>query len=213
MRKEAKAVDQDAFARTLEAVRLLPVIRTGSADAAVALGQELLAAGLTFLEVSWTTPEAARAVKALASVGATVGAGTILDPDMADEAVGAGAEFLVAPTFSPEVARFAQNRKLAYLPGVFTPEESLRAYRAGFVLQKLFPAATAGPQHLKALREVFGGVRYVPTGGIGWHDAPAWIAAGAVAVGMGSAIRRGGGSIRENLQAFQAAVHAAREAG
>lgn len=205
---------QDAFQQTLERVRLLPVIRTASAEAAVELGRELIAAGLTFLEVSWTTPGAARAVAALRSTGATVGAGTILDPDMADEAVESGAEFLVAPTFSPDVGRFAQDRRVAYLPGVLTPEESLRAYRAGFVLQKLFPASTVGPRHMQALQEVLVGVRYVPTGGIGWGDAPAWIGAGAVAVGMGGAIRRGpGSSIRENLAAFRAAVGSAREAG
>ncbi|MCL8206645.1 MAG: bifunctional 4-hydroxy-2-oxoglutarate aldolase/2-dehydro-3-deoxy-phosphogluconate aldolase [Actinomycetia bacterium] len=207
-------MQQDALHQMLEHVRLLPVIRTASAEAAVELGRELMAAGLSFLEVSWTTPDAARAVEALRDAGATVGAGTILDLGRAREAAAAGAEFLVAPTFAPEVGRWAEEQRLAYLPGVLTPEESLRAYQAGFRLQKLFPAATVGPGHLKAMQEVFGGVRYVPTGGIGWADAPTWIAAGAVAVGMGGAIRRGPhASIRENLAAFRAAVAAAREAG
>lgn len=194
-------MSQTKFEEALTRTRFLPIIRVGSVNEAVDLGHRLQDAGINLLEVSWTTPGAAEAVRRLSDGQATIGAGTVLDAAMAQAAYEAGATFLVAPNFSPEVLAFARPRGLPYLAGAMTPTEVYRVYAAGISTIKLFPASSGGISHLKAMQEVYPGVRFVPTGGISPIDAPNWIQAGALAVGMGGALTRSSTSeLRETLR-------------
>lgn len=183
-------MNQKDFVRTLRSSRLLPVLRSARTEDAVELGMRLHAAGVPLLEVSWTTPDASDAVKTLVVRHPVVGAGTILDAKMAEAALAAGAAFLVAPTHSATVQTIAETAGVAYLPAGYTPQEIYNIMVAGIDTVKLFPAATGGIAHLRALRDVYPGVRFVPTGGIGLDAIPQWIGAGALAVGAGGALGR-----------------------
>ena len=167
---------------------VLPIIRAANPQEALTLGQRVQEVGFGLVEVSWTTPGAASVVRQLAHAREGVGGGTILSAAMAEAAIVAGCQYLVAPNFSPEVWRVAQNRQIPYLPGVMTPSEVAVALDAGLTYLKLFPASFGGVAHLKALCAVFPKAKFVPTGGIVFADRVQWLTAGAVAVGIGSGI-------------------------
>lgn len=161
----------------LAELQLLPVVTIDEADRAVGLGQALLQGGLPCAEITFRTPAAEEALRALAAVdGLLVGAGTILDEDQVARAVDAGARFLVSPGLDEDVVRAAQARDVPILPGVATPTEVQRARRLGLEVVKLFPAeALGGIPMLKALAAPFPGMRFVPTGGVSPDNLGAWL--------------------------------------
>jgi 2-dehydro-3-deoxyphosphogluconate aldolase/(4S)-4-hydroxy-2-oxoglutarate aldolase len=190
-------VTASARSRTVDAInglRVVAIIRATSADEAVQVGELLVAAGLTVVEVALTTPQGLDAIRALAAVddGRIVGAGTVLDVAAGRKAVEAGARFIVSPGLDERVVREAARLGVAAMPGAATPTEIMRARSLGADFVKLFPASTYGPDHLRALRVVFPDVAFVPTGGVGPQNAAAWFEAGASAVAVGSALTHGG---------------------
>ncbi len=167
---------------------LIAVIRGSSPDDARAKAERALKAGVEVLEIAWTTPNADEVIRSLKPHRAIVGAGTVLTAKAAELAVNAGAEFLFAPNYSADVLAVAQSRSVVYIPGVLTPRDVADALAAGLKVLKLFPAASGGIAHFKALREPFPGLEWIPTGGVTWETVDDWIAHGAVGVGMGSAL-------------------------
>lgn len=172
----------------LRDARAFAVVRARDAEEAVAIAEALHAGGLQAIELTFTTPgieEALREVRARLGTGLLLGAGTISTPGQALAAVENGADFLVSPHLDvPLLETMLATGRLA-MPGVITPSEVATALRAGVDVVKLFPAATVGIQHLKALLGPFPGLQVVPTGGVSVAAAAAWLAAGAVAVGLG----------------------------
>ena len=169
--------------------KLLGVVRAGSPEEAAQLAHRLLGAGLRCVEVAFTTPSAARAIRevvASAPPGAVIGAGTVLSAADAAAAVEAGARFLVAPDLSEEVVAAAHHHGVPVMPGVGSVTELRRALRLGADAAKLFPAAHFGPQWLRDVRAALPHVPVVPTGGVTAESVPDWLAAGAVACGLGS---------------------------
>lgn len=157
----------------------------------------LIEGGIPTLEFTIEQPHALPAISELrrsAGDQVWVGAGTVRDLPSARRAVEAGAQFLVSPAFTDEVAQFASENHVPYLPGVLTPIEVEAAARAGCDLVKLFPARPLGPGYLKAIAAPLTGIDFLPTGGIGIEDAPDFIAAGAFAVGLGGSLVAGGDS-------------------
>ncbi|MEU0805840.1 bifunctional 4-hydroxy-2-oxoglutarate aldolase/2-dehydro-3-deoxy-phosphogluconate aldolase [Streptomyces sp. NPDC005970] len=180
--------------RAALAQRVFAIIRSDSYDHATATADTLLSAGLTTLEFSLTTPFALEAVTTLVrEVGdeAVIGAGTVLDAASARMAVDAGARFLVSPSLDPEVIRTGHRYGLPVFPGVATPTEMVRALELGADALKLFPASAHSPRWVKDVRAALPQAALLPTGGVTVADAPEWIAAGAVACGMGSALSEG----------------------
>lgn len=178
----------------IRAERVIGIIRRESAAAAIDHGRKLLEAGLRVIEVSFTTPDAAKAVATLRSEappGAFVGAGTVLSVKLALEAISAGAQLLVAPNLEPAVIQVAVEAGVAMVPGVATATETTQATALGASLVKLFPASTIGPDGMAAILEALPEVEYVPTGGVTVAAASDWFAAGAVALGMGASIANG----------------------
>jgi 2-dehydro-3-deoxyphosphogluconate aldolase / (4S)-4-hydroxy-2-oxoglutarate aldolase len=174
--------------------RLVAIIRTASWPEAEARALALLGAGVRAVEIALTTPGAFRAVEAVVAAappGSVVGVGTVIDTAAAAEAARCGARFVVSPNFDEDVVRTAHRHGLAALPGCATPTEALAALEAGADLVKLFPAVTWTPRSIGAVLEALPQLPLVPTGGVGIDDAPDWIAAGAVAVGMGGGLSRG----------------------
>ncbi|MET9341160.1 bifunctional 4-hydroxy-2-oxoglutarate aldolase/2-dehydro-3-deoxy-phosphogluconate aldolase [Nonomuraea sp. NPDC003804] len=174
----------------LVADRVIGIIRAPSAETAVTYGRRLSAAGLAAVEVSLSTPGALAAVRELAT-GALVGAGTVLDAVQAGMAIEAGARFLVCPTLDADVIRAGHRHGVPVVAGASTPTEIVRALEAGADLVKLFPATQSSPQALRDILQALPQAPIVPTGGISTATAPEWIAAGAVAVGIGGELTRG----------------------
>jgi 2-dehydro-3-deoxyphosphogluconate aldolase/(4S)-4-hydroxy-2-oxoglutarate aldolase len=171
--------------------RVVAVLRGDDPARVVEAGVILNEAGISCLEVTFTTPRAPEAIEELRArlpESAALGAGTVLDAGQAREALAAGATFLVTPAPCPDVVEEAVRRGVPALPGAFTPGEILTAWRAGASAVKVFPAATGGPGHIRDLRGPFPDIALIPTGGIGIDDAAAYLAAGAIAVGLGSSL-------------------------
>ena len=131
----------------------------------------------------------------------------------AERAIDAGATFLVMPHLDPELVAWAASRGTPVLPGCATPTEILAAWRAGAAAVKLFPASSAGPGFVARCRGPFPEIPLLPTGGVTLETAPAFIAAGAIGVGMGGWLLGDGrpAGIRERAAAAVAAVAAARQ--
>lgn len=180
--------------RAALAQRVFAIVRSESYDQAAAVADTLLSAGLTTLEISLTTPFALEAVTTLVrEVGddAIIGAGTVLDATSARMAVDAGARFLVSPSLDEGVIRTGHRYGIPVFPGVATPTEMVRAMELGADAIKLFPASGYAPGWIKDVRAALPQAALLPAGGITVDTAPDWIAAGAVACGMGPELTEG----------------------
>ncbi|WP_406142493.1 bifunctional 4-hydroxy-2-oxoglutarate aldolase/2-dehydro-3-deoxy-phosphogluconate aldolase [Streptomyces sp. NBC_01089] len=199
--------------RAVTAQRVFGIVRTPGPREAVAASDAVLDAGLHAVEIALTTPGALRAVAQLTErrPGALVGAGTVLDGAAARAAVEAGARFLVSPSLHPEVIRTGHRYGVPVFPGVTTPTEMVRALEEGADALKLFPASAVPPSWLRDVRAALPQAPVIPTGGVTIENAPEWIAAGAVACGMGSALTSGGAQAAgERVTALLGRLAAAR---
>jgi 2-dehydro-3-deoxyphosphogluconate aldolase/(4S)-4-hydroxy-2-oxoglutarate aldolase len=188
----------------LRRARIVPVVRTGDPGEAQAIVERLLAAGLNVIELTTTIPgwpEAVAAVRA-AAPEACVGVGTILSEAQAREALRARPDFCVSPCLVPAARGVLATAGIPFVEGGLTPTEVLDAASRG--IAKLFPAHVGGPRYLRSLLAVAPGARIVPTGGIPLAEVGAWLAAGAVAVGVGADLTAPGdvgARVREALTA------------
>jgi 2-dehydro-3-deoxyphosphogluconate aldolase/(4S)-4-hydroxy-2-oxoglutarate aldolase len=180
-------------ARALETIlraRVVPIIRTRSAEWAMAVAEVLASSGLGVIEVTFTVPDAAAVIERLRRrfPEILVGGGTVTDAPTARRAVAAGAQFLLSPALSPGMAAVARRHGVLAVPGAYTPTEALAALEGGAELVKIFPADTGGPAHIRAILAPLPSARLLPTGGVRPDSAGEWLAAGAAAVGIGSAL-------------------------
>ncbi len=173
---------------------LVAILRGATPDRAADLGRTLHGAGVRIVEVPLNSPEPFASIRILHDLGlpdCLVGAGTVLTATDVRRTFDAGGRLVVAPNCNDEVIRSALDLGMTVMPGIATATEAFRAVDAGATILKLFPAATYGPGHLKALKTVLpAAVRLYPVGGIGAADIPAWLAAGADGFGFGSEIFR-----------------------
>jgi 2-dehydro-3-deoxyphosphogluconate aldolase/(4S)-4-hydroxy-2-oxoglutarate aldolase len=196
--------------------RLVAVIRTDTRQQAVDAGLAAHEGGVRALEVTWTVPGAAQALAALRErlPQALLGAGTIIAVEQAEQAAAAGAQFMVGPSVQEEVIAFCRGRGILVIPGALTPTEVVRAHGLGAEIVKIFPAAqVGGPAYIKALRGPLPQVRLMPTGGVNPQNIPAYLEAGAFALGAGSdlIVRKAAAegrfdAITQNARAFVVAV-------
>ena len=194
--------------------RLIAILRGLNAEAASDFGMTLVSLGIRCVEVTVQDEAGLRALAATVGAadgsGGVVGAGSVTSVERARQAADAGARFLVSPGFSEDVVGYAHKQGLPVLPGVATPTEIQRAHTLGVETVKLFPAQQlGGVEYLRALRGPFPKMQFVPTGGIGFDNAPEYFAAGALAVGLGGQLTGpdGLGRLRAWLDRLEAAVH------
>jgi 2-dehydro-3-deoxyphosphogluconate aldolase / (4S)-4-hydroxy-2-oxoglutarate aldolase len=156
------------------------------------VGAEVIEGGVDVVEVPLGVPGALDAVRSLAArfPSALVGAGTVMTAADAASALDGGARFLLSPVLRPEVVEAAHAAGAAAVPGAFTPTEIDACMRAGADVVKLFPADRLTPADLRILLAALPDARLLPTGGISAANAADWLAAGAVAVGVGGALTR-----------------------
>jgi 2-dehydro-3-deoxyphosphogluconate aldolase/(4S)-4-hydroxy-2-oxoglutarate aldolase len=172
----------------LSATRVIAILRAGDSSRAEAVADTLVEGGIRCLELTMTTPGALEVVERLAArlpADVEVGMGTVLTAGEVDRAVAAGARFVVSPSVAPAVINAASRHGIASYPGALTPTEIHSAWTAGASAVKLFPAGSLGPGYLTAVRAPLPDIPVVPTGGIDITAVPAWLDAGAGAVGMG----------------------------
>jgi 2-dehydro-3-deoxyphosphogluconate aldolase/(4S)-4-hydroxy-2-oxoglutarate aldolase len=172
----------------LRARKIVGIVRGAHPEAALRTVLALFDEDIDLVEVSLNTADALDVIgKARAVLGpdAALGAGTVINADDAAHAADAGASFVVTPALGPGVEA-ALARGLPVLGGAFTPGEVVAAVGAGVTAVKLFPASLGGVSYLRALRDPFPDVPFVPVGGVDAKIAPTYLAAGAVAVGVGS---------------------------
>ncbi len=205
----------------LRATGVVAVIRTEHSSDLVSVAQALSAGGVRLVEITLTVPGALDVIRdSVARLGkkAYVGAGTVLDAAAAHDAIDAGAAFVVSPGLDAQTVALCNEAGIAVMPGAFTPHEILQAWKAGADVVKVFPADLGGPEYIKTVKEPLPQVELLPTKGITLDSAPAFIRAGAVAVGAGGALVSGAmirskeyTRITENASSFIRAVRAARE--
>jgi 2-dehydro-3-deoxyphosphogluconate aldolase / (4S)-4-hydroxy-2-oxoglutarate aldolase len=177
----------------IASARCIAIVRADSAAEAAATGRALVEGGLSVVEVAYTTPGASAAIAQLRSAcpAAVIGAGTVLDGAAAFAAVSAGAQFLVSPVVAEDVLRSGHRYGVPVVPGAATPTEIGAAMDLGADAVKLFPAGSLGIGYLRSVAAAMPQVPFVPTGGITLESAPAWLDAGAMAVGVGGDLTRG----------------------
>ncbi len=182
-------MSRSAVVARIRARRVVGILRC---DEPRRVGTAVIEGGLDVVEVPLGVPGALAAISSLSDSfpSAVVGAGTVMTADDARAALDAGARFLLSPVLRPEVVAAAHAADAAAVPGAFTPTEIDACTAAGADLVKLFPADRLTPADLRVLLAALPDAPLVPTGGVNAADAGAWLAAGAVAVGVGGALTR-----------------------
>lgn len=173
----------------LKSTPVIPLVQAEDPAIALKIANALKEGGLTTLEVVWRTDAAMDCMEAIISEvpGVTVGAGTVLTKEQAEEAVRRGAQFIVAPGLTKDVVDVSQNAGLDVYPGISTPSEAQLAWSMGLKTVKFFPAALAGGvPMLKALSSVFRGLTFMPTGGVSAKNLHEFLALPSVVACGGS---------------------------
>ncbi|GAA3640898.1 bifunctional 4-hydroxy-2-oxoglutarate aldolase/2-dehydro-3-deoxy-phosphogluconate aldolase [Kineosporia mesophila] len=172
----------------LAAHPVVPVVVIDDADQAVPLGQALLAGGIAVMEVTLRTAAGLEGIRRLRALeGMTVGAGSVLTVEQVNEVVDAGATFVVSPGISPDVVRRAQALGVPALPGISSSTDLMTAVSLGLKEVKFFPAGLlGGPAMIKALSAPFGGITFMPSGGVGLANLREYLALPCVPAVSGS---------------------------
>lgn len=192
---------------------LIAILRGVRPDEVEAIGDALVAAGFTLIEVPMNSPDPLDSIARLAkrvSEDVVVGAGTVLRPEQVAQVAEAGGAMVISPNFNAAVVTASAAAGLVALPGVATPTEAFAALDAGAAAIKLFPAEGSSPAVLKAMRAVLPpGTRVLPVGGVTPELMQPWRDAGAAGFGLGSALYKPGMSADEvgaRARAFVAAL-------
>jgi 2-dehydro-3-deoxyphosphogluconate aldolase/(4S)-4-hydroxy-2-oxoglutarate aldolase len=214
--------DRQTTLQALKNTGVVAVIRADKAEDLVDVGRALRQGGVQFIEITMTVPGALavieRATTALQHDDVYIGAGTVLDAETARLAILAGANYVVSPAFRPDMIAMCKRYSVAVMPGAMTPTEVLNAWEAGADIVKIFPAGVGGPQFFKDLKGPFPHIEIMPTGAVNRETAPAFIKAGACAVGVGGELAgkpliaaRDFATITRNAAEFLAIVEAAKK--
>jgi 2-dehydro-3-deoxyphosphogluconate aldolase / (4S)-4-hydroxy-2-oxoglutarate aldolase len=205
----------------VEQLGIVAIIRMKDPGKVRAVFDAIGEGGVRVIEVTMTVPGAVELIRQLAASlpeGFVLGAGTVLDAETARQVIDAGARFVVSPVFRRDVIAACHAQDAAVMPGCFTPTEILDAWDMGADIVKVFPATALGPTFIKDVRGPLPQVKLMPTGGVTLDNAGDWIRAGAVAVGVGTALLdtaaiAGGNyaALRANAAKIVAGVRAARE--
>ena len=187
----------DRTVQLIEKGGVVPVVRLPDLAGAVELARALLDGGVTAFELTMTSPGALDAltllrerVPAFVRGEAALGMGSVLNRKMAAEAIARGAQFVVAPTLDLPTVHYCAGLGVPVMPGAFTPTEVQTAWQAGAAVVKVFPATKLGPGYFEDILAPLPHLKLMPTGGVDLENAGSFVRAGAVAVGVGSALVR-----------------------
>ena len=171
-------------------IGVIPAIKVSSAEDAHFAAEAVIRGGIPIVEITMTVPQAVELIMHLVRYHGTrmiVGAGTVLDTQMARRAIDAGASFLTAPGFDFSIVEFAAHENLAVLPGGLTPTEVVTAWRVGADFVKVFPCPrVGGDKYIKDLKTALPQIPLIAAGGVNQQTAASFILAGATAIGVGT---------------------------
>ena len=198
--------------QVMELAPVIPVLVVDWVEDAIPIAQALVKGGLPALEVTMRTPAALDVMREMAKVeGAIVGAGTVLNPRQLDQALEAGARFIVSPGLTEPLGKAAIAAKIPFLPGTATAGDIMRGMDMGLTHFKFFPAETSGGlPALKALAAPLHTARFCPTGGITAESAPRWLAESFIKCVGGSWIVPKGPVDPDKIEALARAAAALR---
>lgn len=177
--------------RQLQIDRIVGIVRLNDSSNLVELARVLQDAGVNFLEITLTTPNA---FKAIEKIGETldddfyVGAGTVTTSDLAEKAIKSGAKFIVSPNFKKEVIELSHSNSIPVMPGCLTPTEIFEAHEAGADVIKIFPSSLGGTAYLKEMRGPFPEIKFMPTGSIAQEVIVEYLKVGAFCLGIGTSM-------------------------
>jgi 2-dehydro-3-deoxyphosphogluconate aldolase/(4S)-4-hydroxy-2-oxoglutarate aldolase len=182
-------MDRIQLIAELQASRLVAVVRSKSAEEALALGRAAAEGGIKFVEITFSVPGALDVIKQLSSQkNLHVGAGTVLALQQAERAIGAGAQFIVSPSLELNLIGICHAANLACFPGAATPTEIIAAQRARADLVKIFPAdLVGGPYFIRQMQGPFPDVRFMVSGGVSLKNVADYVQAGVTGICLGSA--------------------------
>lgn len=197
MKRLLSEIDMDKKQQSLDMILhqgVLPLYFHPNAEVSVNVLKALYSAGIRAVEYTNRGKEALQNFKVMITVRDSglkdmqLGIGTIKSAVEAKSFIEAGADFIISPGLVPEVAEESKNKQLLWIPGCMTVSEIIRAEQLGATMVKLFPGNLLGPSYVSAIREIFPGVCFMPTGGVELdkENMQAWFRAGVSAVGLGS---------------------------
>jgi 2-dehydro-3-deoxyphosphogluconate aldolase/(4S)-4-hydroxy-2-oxoglutarate aldolase len=205
----------------IEQIGIIPAIRVSSPEDALFAAEAVSSSGIPIVEVTMTVPGAVEVISELTrnNPKLVVGAGTVLNLEIARRCLDAGAKFMTSPGLDLEIVDFAVKQETVVFPGALTPTDVMAACKAGSDFVKIFPCAQlGGPSYIKALKSPFPDVPFIASGGVNQGNTIDFILAGAIAIGVGRDLiqphaieRREREWIRELSRRFLHKVHEARD--
>lgn len=216
-------MDKIQIIQKIEETGLVPVVRAASSDEAMRVIDAIKEGGVSVLEITMTVPGAVKVIEeVVAKYGseATVGAGTVLDPETARACILAGAQFVVSPALNLETIALCRRYSIPVMPGALTPTEVVTAWQAGADFVKVFPCGSmGGASYIKNLKGPLPHIKFIPTGGVSLKTAADFVKAGSSALGVGTdlvdvkAIRAGEAHVvTERAKQFTEIIREARAA-
>lgn len=182
---------REEIVRQIEERKLIAVVRVDDPDDLPKVGEALLAGGVSVVELTMTIPNVLpriRQVREQLGEEVIVGIGSILNGEMAQEAIDAGAQFVVSPIMLADIIKVSNEAGVPVMVGAYTPTEIQEAYTLGSDVVKVFPADQLGPSYFKAVRAPMPHLKLMPTGGVSSDNVHEWLDVGTFALGVGSAL-------------------------
>jgi len=179
------------FMESLKETKIIAIVRGIPEDKADAAAEALWEGGVRFLEVTMNTPGALNIIRRWRDRfdgRVNIGAGTVLDADLAAAAIKAGAEFLITPNTDEDTIKHAVNAGIPIVPGAMTPTEIVQAWKFGAQAVKVFPSGTLGASYIKELQGPLSHIPMVATGGVTLDNMATYAASGAYAFGLGGSL-------------------------
>ncbi|KTT85660.1 2-dehydro-3-deoxyphosphogluconate aldolase [Mammaliicoccus sciuri] len=177
--------------QTIKETKLIAILRNANPNDILPIVETLYKAGIRAIEVTMNSPKALESIELISNEmkgKVVVGAGTVLDAESARLAILSGATFILSPTVDKDTIRMSKKYGTVSIPGAMTPTEILEAYEYGGDIIKVFPTTSLGPEYIKDLKGPLPHIPLLPTGGVSIDNVTDFIEAGAVGVGLGSAL-------------------------
>jgi len=211
-------MDRGELIQEMGRTRLVAVVRSKSAEEALATAKAVAEGGVQFIEITFSVPSALDVIEVLVAEGRLhVGAGTVLANEEAEEAIGTGAQFIVSPSLELNLIPICHDANVPCIPGAATPTEILTAARAKADLVKIFPADTiGGPHFVRQMSGPFPDIRFMVSGGVSLTNIKGYVQAGVTGICLGSAYltstlaQKGHAGLVSELQQFVSLVDEAQ---
>ncbi|QQC96868.1 bifunctional 4-hydroxy-2-oxoglutarate aldolase/2-dehydro-3-deoxy-phosphogluconate aldolase [Mammaliicoccus sciuri] len=177
--------------QTIKETKLIAILRNANPNDILPIVETLYKADIRAIEVTMNSPKALESIELISNEmkdKVVVGAGTVLDAESARLAILSGATFILSPTVDKDTIRMSKKYGAVSIPGALTPTEILEAYEYGGDIIKVFPTTSLGPEYIKDLQGPLPHIPLLPTGGVSIDNVTDFIEAGAVGVGLGSAL-------------------------